>query len=68
MNSKYLVFAGMGVELIGIILACLYIGQMLDEKYGLKGLAMIGLSVCGLAGWIYHIILMTQKFDKEPGE
>lgn len=68
MKSKYLVFAAMGVELVGIILACLYIGQMLDEKYGWKGLGMIGFSVAGLAGWIVQIVVLSQRMDKAAGE
>lgn len=68
MKSKYLIFAAMGVELVGIILACLYIGQMLDEKYDLKGLGMIGFSVAGLAGWITQIVILSQRMDKAEGE
>ncbi len=68
MKSRYLIFAGMGVELIGIILACLYVGQMIDEKYQTKGLALAGLPMLGLAGWIYHIVLLTKQLDRVAAE
>lgn len=68
MNSKYLIFAGMGLELVGIMVACLYLGQKLDQTYHLKGLAMVGLSIIGLAGWLIQIIKLSQKLDKQADE
>ena len=68
MKNKYLVFVGIGIELVGIMMACLLIGQWLDQKYDLKGLAMVGLSVMGLAGWLVQIVKLTQKMDKQADE
>jgi F0F1-type ATP synthase assembly protein I len=68
MKNKYIIFAAMGMELIGIIVGCLFIGQKIDEIYGLKGLAMIGLSMLGLAGWIYHIVVLSRNMDPDVGE
>jgi len=64
MNNRYIVFVGIGLELVGIIIACLFIGQKLDEAYGLKGLAMVGLSLLGLAGWLYQIVLLSKRLEK----
>ncbi len=63
MNNKYLVFVGMGMELIGIIGGCLYVGQILDQKLQSNGLIMVGLSAAGLAGWLYQIILLTRQIE-----
>lgn len=63
MNNKYLVFVGMGMELIGIIGGCLYVGQILDQKFQSNGLIMVGLSAAGLAGWLYQIILLTRQIE-----
>lgn len=68
MKSKYLIFAGIGVELVGIMIACLLLGQWLDRQYDLKGLAMVGLSVMGLAGWLVQIVKLTQKFDQQADD
>jgi F0F1-type ATP synthase assembly protein I len=67
-KNKYIVFAGMGFELIGIIIATLILGQWLDEKFNLKGLSMIGFSMAGLSGWIYHIILLAKKMEEKTKE
>lgn len=64
-NNKYIVFVVMGLELVGIMVGCLLIGQKLDEHFGLKGLAMIGLSMAGLAGWLYQIIQMAKRADSQ---
>lgn len=68
MKNKYIVFVAMGMELVGIMIGCLLIGQKLDEIYALKGLGMIGLSMIGLAGWIYQIVLLAKRADRESGE
>ena len=65
MKNKYIVFAGIGVELVGIIGVCLYIGQKLDENFGLKGLGMVGFSIAGLAGWLIRVVQMAKKLDKQ---
>lgn len=65
MKNKYLVFVAMGMELVGIMVACLLIGQKIDEMYKLKGLAMIGLSMTGLAGWITQIVFLAKKLDSQ---
>lgn len=65
MKNKYLVFVAMGMELVGIMVGCLLIGQKIDEAYNTKGLAMIGLSMAGLAGWLYHIVLLAKKTNNQ---
>lgn len=68
MKNKYIVFAAMGMELVAIMIGCLLLGQKIDEIYGFKGLAMIGLSMLGLAGWLYQIILLAKKTESGKGE
>ena len=68
MKNKYIVFVAMGIELVGIVVGCLLLGQKLDERYGLKGLGMIGLSMAGLAGWITQIVMLAKRADQQSGE
>lgn len=68
MKNKYIAFVAIGLELVGIVLACLYIGQKLDEAFGLKGLGMIGLSMAGLAGWIAQVVFLARKADRNSGD
>jgi len=68
MKNKYIIFVAMGIELVGIMIGCLLLGQKLDELYNLKGLAMIGLSMAGLAGWIFQIVMLAKRADTQPGE
>ena len=64
-KNKYLVFMAMGVELVSLILTSLYLGRWLDEKFDLKGLAMVGLSMLALAGWIFHIVQLAKRLEKD---
>lgn len=68
MKNKYLVFVAMGMELVGIMVGCLLIGQKIDEMYETKGLAMIGLSMAGLAGWLYHMIVLAKRTENKADE
>ena len=62
--NKYIVFSAMGFELVGIMLGCLYIGQLIDENYGWKGMGIVSFSVLGLAGWLIHIVQLSKRLDK----
>jgi F0F1-type ATP synthase assembly protein I len=66
--NKYIVFAAMGFELVGIIIACLFLGQWLDRNYGTRGLGLVGCSVLGLAGWLVHIVQLTKNLDKNQDQ
>jgi hypothetical protein len=68
MKNRYIIFVATGIELVGIMVACLLIGQKIDETYNLKGLAMIGLSMAGLAGWITQIVFLTKRLEASEGE
>jgi hypothetical protein len=68
MKNKYIVFTAMGIELVGIMIGCLLIGQKIDEHLGWKGLGMIGLSMAGLAGWITQMVLLAKKADSTSQE
>lgn len=68
MKSKYIVFTAIGFELVGIILACIFIGHKLDEHYGTQGLALIGFSVAGLAGWLIHVVQLLKRIEAIPDD
>ncbi len=63
-DSKYLVFIGMGFELVGLVLASVYVGQYLDTKFELKGLGIVSMMVLGLVGWLVHIVQLVKNMDK----
>ncbi|GIL17193.1 MAG: hypothetical protein BroJett040_09440 [Oligoflexia bacterium] len=67
-NNKYLIFAAMGFELGGIILSCIWLGSIIDKQYSLNGLGIAGLSMVGLASWIYHIVILAKRIEKTAEE
>jgi uncharacterized membrane protein len=67
-DKKYMVFAAMGFELVGVVLAAIFLGQMLDEKIGTKGIMVAVIAMVGLAGWTYHLYKFDQKNEKELEE
>lgn len=67
-SSNYLVFVGIGAELIGIEIAAVYVGMSIDKKMGWEGYALTGLLLIGLVGWLLHVIKMLQRFDQQEKE
>lgn len=60
-KNKLIVFVGVGVEAVAIIMAAVWSGQWLDSHFQLKNLFTIILPLLGLAGWIYHILIMVKN-------
>ncbi|RYZ88881.1 MAG: AtpZ/AtpI family protein [Proteobacteria bacterium] len=63
--SKYLIFASIGFELVGIMLGAIYLGQAIDSTYGTKGIALIVLMFAGLASWLTHLIFLLKRIQKD---
>lgn len=63
--KKYIIFASMGFELVGLILGCFYLGQYLDQKYQTKGLIFVGLTFAALIGWLWRVIWLLRRMQKE---
>lgn len=66
--KKYIVFAGIGFELVGIMMASIYLGQIIDKSYQTKGLGLIALMFIGLASWLTHVVLLLRRFEKEDSK
>lgn len=66
--KKYLIFASIGFELVGIMVGSIYLGQAIDKTYQTKGLALIALMFIGLASWLTHVILLLRRFQNEKPE
>jgi hypothetical protein len=63
--GKYLVFASIGFELVGMIIGSYYLGQALDNKYQTNGLIFVGLSVFSLIAWLTRVIFLLKKMEKD---
>lgn len=63
--NKGLVFVAMGFELVGLILGCIFIGQWVDERFGTKGLGLVGFSALGLIGWLVHIVRLLKSYEAD---
>lgn len=62
---KYIIFASIGFELVGLIVGCFFLGQILDNKYQTKGMIFVGLSVFCLIGWLVRVIWLLKRFQDE---
>jgi hypothetical protein len=64
-KNKWIVFVGIGVEAVAIILGAVWLGQWMDSHWEMKNLYTTILPLAGLAGWIYHVIVMTKKISED---
>lgn len=65
MDKKWVVFTGIGFELVGLVVAAIIVGGMLDHHFALSGFATAGLILIATGGWIYHLIILLQKVRKD---
>lgn len=63
--KKYLVFVGMGFELIGIVLVGLWVGIWLETQKPMKNLWPVLLIFLGLSAWFYRVIKLLKKMNAE---
>lgn len=67
--KKYIIFASMGFELVGLIIGSFYLGQYLDTRINSKGLVFVGLSLACLIGWLIRVVWMINRIqDKEDND
>ena len=62
--SRYLVFLSMGFELVGLVLASVFLGQKLDEMWGTKGIVLLVLTLACLGGWMVHLVFLLKQIER----
>lgn len=63
-SGKYLIFASMGFELVGLIVGGVYLGQILDKEFGTKGLLLMSITIVSLIGWFIHLLFLLKRMEK----
>lgn len=63
--KKYIIFASIGFELVGLIVSAYYFGGILDNKYHTKGLFFVGFSIAGLVGWLIRVIWLLKRLQDD---
>lgn len=62
--NRYLVFMGLGFELVGLIIGGLYLGQLLDAQMGTRGIMVLVILVSCLVSWFIHLIFLLKRVEK----
>lgn len=68
MQNKFIVFTGLGFEMVGLVLGSMWLGSMIDAYYHLPGLGTAGLIILTMVGWIYHLVFMLNRMMKEMNQ
>ena len=64
-DRKYLILMGLGMEIVALIIAMLYLGSLLDPELGGQGYGpMIG-AVLALVVWISHLVIYVQNSERD---
>lgn len=66
--NKYIVFAGVGFELVGLIVIGVYAGEYLEQIKPTKGLWVAGLIVLSLVGWMIQLVYMLKNTEKQKSD
>ncbi|NUM59563.1 MAG: AtpZ/AtpI family protein [Bdellovibrionaceae bacterium] len=62
--NKYVLFIGIGFELIGLIVVSLLVSNYFEEKYQTKGTLTSVVILIALIGWFIHIYFLLSKVNK----
>jgi F0F1-type ATP synthase assembly protein I len=60
---KQLVFAGLGVELVSLILASVWLGPKLDDYFETKGVFLVIMLIMVLVGWFVRLFFLLKKLN-----
>ncbi len=63
--KKYLVFIGMGFELIGIVFAGLWIGMWIESQKPMKNLWPVLIIFAGLGAWFFRVMKLLKHMNKQ---
>lgn len=66
--NKYLIFVGIGFELIGLIIGSVFLGDYLETLLPTKGLWVAGLILASLVGWMVHLMFMLKSVQKSNSQ
>lgn len=64
MKNRYLVFAGIGIELIAFIIIAIYLGQYLVEKQGMGDWIKAILIVVAFIVWFISLVVKLKANEK----
>jgi MFS-type transporter involved in bile tolerance (Atg22 family) len=64
-KNRMAAFAGIGFEIVGLMVGAVLIGQYLDERFNAKGMITAGFVILALTGWLIHVIYMLKSFSGE---
>lgn len=67
-NKQGILFAGIGFELVGLIMAAVFLGQWVDKKWNLNGLGIAGLCFIALIGWLVHLFVLLKQFTRHADD
>ena len=62
-KNPAMAFVAMGFELVGLIIASLYLGQWLDSHLEIAPWATLGMVAIGVVGWMIHIFILVKQID-----
>ena len=64
-ENTWAVFLGMGFELTALVLVGVYLGRIIDQKYGWNGMGVLAGSMLGLVIWMVHFFLLLKQVQKD---
>ncbi|MCM2280518.1 MAG: AtpZ/AtpI family protein [Bdellovibrionaceae bacterium] len=68
MDRKFAVFTAMGFEIVGLVVAFVFIGRWVDEKFGWNGLGTAAGVGIALVGWLTHLLVLAKQIEKADVE
>jgi len=61
---RRLVFAGLGIELVGLILTSVWLGSKIDLYFQAQGIIFVAILLLVLVGWFIRLLFLLKKLEK----
>ena len=63
--KNWMVFSVLGFEIIGLIIAGIFLGEWLDTNRGWGGIGITSGVLGALVLWLIHVFVLLKRFSKD---
>jgi uncharacterized membrane protein len=68
-NSKkpnpFVVFTGIGFEIVALLVAAIYGGQLIDQHWPSNGLWTVVFILLAMVGWMVHVFYLLKGLNRD---
>jgi F0F1-type ATP synthase assembly protein I len=68
LDRKMMAYGALGFEVIGFMVAGVYIGNWAEERFKGNGLYLVGCILVALSAFVAHVVLVQNKLSEDDSK